>query len=755
MPGYNLAALLNSTPAFSELSLDIRQRIASLLREQVLARGHVLVREGDYGNALFLIVEGSIGLRKLPHNSSEDAYLGSVGPGDVIGELALLTGHPRAATMIAEEASIVASLSRADFDSLCLEFPQEMESVIAWMRRRLHAYQIKAAIDESPHFKNLGQEAKSELEAGFRWTELRSGEILFRQGEPGDALYLIVSGRVQLLQTQDDEEAGVSTTTNSESVLKELGRGDMLGEMALLTGEPRSATVWAVRDTQLACLDRAPFDRIVAAYPQEMLGMFVYQMAGRLREQNLGRPPTSRPPASIAVLVCSPLAGDFAGQLAHCLSAFGTTLHLSRTRVHALFSDRPLAADAAETRLLSWLNDQEMRYQYVVFEADAAENPWTFRCLRQADVLFVAAGGNEDPFAIAARLQPFVQQAGCHIRPNLVIYHSSHSAVPTNTKTWLSATKASRHWHLRTGIMDDVARIARFLTGRSVGLVLGGGFAFGLAHIGVISAFRELGVPIDYVGGTSMGAVVGMACAFHFSRERMLEIMQEGCAGSLKRDYTFPIVSLLTGRKAARSIGRYVGDADIEDLWLPYFAISSSLVHARMVVHVKGNALRTILASCRAPGMFPPLGWNDDVLVDGGLVNNVPCDVMRNEMGPGTIIAVDVSPETDFSVRGQFDLHLSGWRVAMRKVNPFSSHPKPATIIGIVARLVRLGGAAQLKQIRSSADLYLLPPLERFSFRDFHRGEEMSLVGHDYALTEMQQWIARHGRPWAGEAEIE
>jgi lysophospholipid hydrolase len=753
MPPPDLADLLNATSAFSGLPADIRRRIASLLEEQKLTEGEVLGREGDYGDRLFLIVEGSIGFRKQSQGSPELAYLGRIGPGEVAGELALLTGHPRAVTMIAEEESLVAGLSRADFELLCIEFPQEMESVVAWMRRQLHAYQIKAAIDESPLLRGLSAAIRQEFEAGFRWMELRSGETLFRQGDPGDALYLIVSGRMQVLQADESAVTTDPSTPGSGKVVSEPGKGDILGELALLTGEPRAATAHAIRDTQLVCLDRASFDRIVATYPKELLQLIVRQMAGRLREQSLGRRPESRLPVSIAVLMCSPLAADFAGQLAKCLSAFGETLHLDRAKTGALFSDRPLAADAAETRLLSWLNDQETRYQHVVYEADTTDASWTSRCLRQADVLFYAADAKENPFATASRLEPFVKGAGCHLRPNLVLYHSDPSATPTNTESWLNATDVGRHWHIRAGIVDDVARVARFLTGRSVGLALGGGFAFGLAHIGVIQALQESGVPIDHVGGTSMGAIIAMMCAFRFSCDRMLEMLEKEWATSLKGDYTLPIVSLLSGRKVAHSIRRYVGEHDVEDFWLPYFAISASLVHARMVILTRGSALRTALASSRAPVIFPPLGWDNDVLVDGGLVNNVPGDVMRAEIGPGTVIAVDVSPETDFSVVEQFDMHLSGWRVAMSRINPLLRRSRPATIAHIIARLMRLGGVAQLPQIRASADLYLMPPLDRFTFRDFHRGEEMSRAAYNYTLGEVRQWIAQHGRPWTGDAK--
>jgi predicted acylesterase/phospholipase RssA len=246
----------------------------------------------------------------------------------------------------------------------------------------------------------------------------------------------------------------------------------------------------------------------------------------------------------------------------------------------------------------------------------------------------------------------------------------------------------------------------------------------------------------------------------------MLEVMDQGCAQALKGDYTLPLVSLLTGRKVTLALGKYLDNLDIEDFWLPYFAISASLIKATMVVHREGDALRSVLASCRAPGMFPPLGWDGDVLVDGGLVNNVPADVMReaisgsdagSENSSGIVFAADVSPDSEFlagTAPNQFGMDLSGWNVARRNFSPAlrkSRHKvKHATIADILMRLIRLGGVAHKQQIRASADLYLTIPLENFSVKDFHRGEEMAKIGHDYALAQLQSWIEVHGRPWLG-----
>jgi len=306
------------------------------------------------------------------------------------------------------------------------------------------------------------------------------------------------------------------------------------------------------------------------------------------------------------------------------------------------------------------------------------------------------------------------------------------------------------HEHVRRNSSADIGRIARALNRQSVGLALGGGFALGLAHIGVIDAMRDLNIPIDFVGGTSMGAIIAAACAQEYTHGQMLEVMDQGCAQALKGDYTLPIVSLLTGKKVTLALAKYLEGLDIEDLWLPYFAISASLVHARMVVHRSGNALRSVLASCRAPGMFPPLGWDGDVLVDGGLVNNIPADIVREAVGNGTVFAADVSPETDFTTGSQFGMDLSGWRVLRTYLNPFSRNARGTTLAGVLMRLIRLGGGAHNQQIRASANLYLSLPLDKFSLRDFSRGEEMSKIGYNHARQQFEAWIAEHGRPWQG-----
>jgi NTE family protein/lysophospholipid hydrolase len=787
----SIALLLRSTPAFAQLSIATCERIAQLTAARSLDTGEFLVHEGESADTLYILLSGSLTLTQSsavdPEESPEPLQLGTVGPGHLVGELSLLTGHPSAVTIQAIEPTVVRALTCLDFDALCSQFPEEMATTIAWMAGRLDAHQFLTAIEENPQLRRLNHEAKRALTAAFKRIHLTAGEALFREGEEGDALYLILSGRMRI-QREPSPHPNTKSVNPAQphqpSVIADLGKGEMLGELALLTGQPRSASAVAIRDAHLARLGKVQFDQLVTTYPAEFLGLFSRQLAVRLRDQNMDRNREGRPPVAIAVLPLTPNeqsggARDFTAELVIQLSAFGPTLHLNRAVIDRIFpenakrrvlgtdgsSDSQHVNDIAERRLVAWLDDLEMIYRHVVYEADyqtgVTESAWTSRCLRQADVLLVVAGGPADPKNSERTMVRLTQKALPSVRTTLVLIHAGGPGSVAYTKAWKRSMGIAAHEHIRrdpAGSMHpgDVGRVARALNRQSVGLVLGGGFALGLAHIGVIDAMRDLHIPIDFVGGTSMGAIIAAACAQEFSHDQMLEVMDRGCAQALKGDYTLPIVSLLTGKKVTAALGKYLETLDIEDLWLPYFSISASLIHASMVVHRTGSALRSVLASCRAPGMFPPLEWDGDVLVDGGLVNNIPADVMRGLVGAGTVFAADVSPQRDFTEGLEFgpdySLAVSGWKVARRNFNPLRRGPKLGTLADVLMRLIRLGGVAHDSQIKASADLYLNIPLETFTIRDFHRGEEMSKAGYTCARQQLELWIAQNGRPWLGNA---
>ena len=295
-------------------------------------------------------------------------------------------------------------------------------------------------------------------------------------------------------------------------------------------------------------------------------------------------------------------------------------------------------------------------------------------------------------------------------------------------------------------VQRDFARLARFLNDRSVGLALGGGFARGIGHIGVIRAMRELDIPIDMVGGTSMGAIIAGQCALEWDCQRMLEITCRHSAESMERDYTLPVVSFMTGQKISRVVTSIAGNMDIEDMWLPFFCISASLTRGEMKVHSSGNTALSVIASARAPGLFPPVTWDNELLVDGALVNLVPSDVMRDFVGQGTAVSVDVSAPVEYG-EVDFGLSFTGWEGLRRRFGLFTRVQRVPGLLDLLMRSLEFGRTPAAR-LRYLADAYLTLPLGNFRCRDFRHGPEMAEIGYRFAMEYFEKWLASRGRPW-------
>lgn len=311
-----------------------------------------------------------------------------------------------------------------------------------------------------------------------------------------------------------------------------------------------------------------------------------------------------------------------------------------------------------------------------------------------------------------------------------------HPARPSATASWLKGRPVADHHHLRAGRTGDVARLARMITGTGCGLVLGGGGARGLAHLGVIRALEEAGVPIDVVGGTSIGAIMGALCAQgldHAERvERLRDMVRDG-----RRAFnpTLPLVAWSSGRRADRLLAEHLGPAPIEDLPLRFFCISANLTLAEEVIHEHGPLWSGVRASLSLPGIFPPVYAAGDLLVDGGALDNVPVGVMRSRIGNGCIVAVDVSPEVEPPTVTPFEGGMSGWRVLGRRLNPIAPQQPFPSVVDILSRST---GLSQVRHQRAALDdhridLLLRPPVAEVGTLDFKGGVALIKAGYRHA----------------------
>ena len=484
--------------------------------------------------------------------------------------------------------------------------------------------------------------------------ELAGGEMLFREGDPSDALYLLISGRLQ---------AVVAGPGGLGQVVGEIGRGESVGEMGLFSGKPRRATVMALRDSVLARIELAAFHKIIKAVPALALNLSRV-IIERLQRRNTSHKPVRNVTNIAVVSVSAGLAPRTV--LGPLLTELGkmrqTVLHLTSESIEAA-AGRAGAAQVTDDDptahhwLVNYLDELEGRYSLVFYEADPTPTEWTRRCLRQADeVLWLATAS--DPPELSATEQVCMSGPATRVRQTLVLLHPADAQWAEGTTRFLEKRpNVQRHHHVRAGRSRDVARLARFLSGNTVGLVLAGGGARGIAHIGIFRALEEAGIPVDVFGGTSIGSVLAACMASDWGWEKVYQENKREFLSNPTSDFNLiPLVSLLAGRKLDRILAGSFGRRPIEELWVPFFCVSSNYTQACEQVHTRGELKRALLASMAIPGVFPPIVSGNDLLVDGGVFNNMPVDVMART-GVRTILAVDLRPDDRAAPRTE--LHRS------------------------------------------------------------------------------------------------
>ncbi len=560
-----------------------------------------------------------------------------------------------------------------------------------------------ALLESSSIFSGLARETLVAIASALDWIALPGGATLFEAGEPPDALYLVVSGCLGAYAGEPPQ------------LLARIPAGETVGEMGLLSGNPRSATVRAIRDSDLARLPRETFDRIVVQNPLALLRISQL-LVGRLEARD--RLAVRRTPRTYTLLPHGPdvdvatLATEFVAQLT------------ARGRTELVWSDR--GADHTS----GWFHRVESANDFVVYVADPAPTSWTKLCVRQGDALLLVAnaGAEPAPWPLAGAELP--REAAAHAE--LVLCHGGPIQSGAAAR-WAEVMPGIRHHHIRDGA--DVARLTRLLAGHGVGLVLSGGGARGFAHIGVVRALREAGAPIDLVGGTSIGAIMGAGVAAGWPVAEMIERFRRAFVSTNPlNDYTLPLVSLVAGRKVSRLLRQEFGDVSIEDLLLPFYAVSANLTTGRGSVHRQGELWRWLRASVAIPGVLPPVFHRGDVHVDGGAINNLPVDVMR-AASTGVIVAVDVGADTTFST----ELHDPEPPPLWNPMSWFRQQQRRPGILRILWRSGMINSDAATAAGRQQSDLLLHPPLAHVDLLNWKAFDIAIEAGYRHASERLAQ----------------
>ncbi len=601
--------------------------------------------------------------------------------------------------------------------------------------RRIPSHHLRA----NAMFAEIDPEILRELDGGVNWVRLKGGDTLFRQDDLSDALYIVIHGNVEVMVGEGDDERRVEVA----------GRGTCLGEMGLLTGDKRTATVRAIRDCELVRIPHRVFDSLVEQHPP--LGMSLARtLAARLKHTNIV-PRQHRDLRTIAVIAGgpSPLPPEFMAGLLAALAAVESPVQHVRSRD----IEQRFGPGAAETKsddfrdgqIAAWLNEHEVMHRLSVYECEADKPGWNQRALRQVDLVLIVGRAETSP--ARGPLDEAVEGGAdlSRVRRELVLVHADDRP-PQGSEKWLQFHRVTRHHQLRLARAADYARVARSLCGTALGVALSGGGARGFSHIGAIQALRDRGLEIDLIGGTSMGSVIAAQVAMGWDTATMIERNRKvfvECA--VVGDMTFPFVAVMKGTSTVKLLRELYGDVQIEDLWLPYFCVSTNLSRAEVVVHERGPLWLWVRASSSVPGIGPPVPWQGDLLVDGGLLNNLPADILRQRC-PGTVVACDASPAVELTTEVPTRAEMSGWPHLWRLVNPWAKREPFPNLLEILTRTASMSSDHSSAGVRAAADLYLHPPVEKIGALDWASIERIVEIGYRYACEQIDEWERSTGK---------
>lgn len=729
----DVTSALSRTPLFEEFGEEIHNRLAADCPIIDLEKGELLCEQGEPSTMVYILLSGSLDI-VVTSAAKKRIKVDRVAAPNLVGEMQLLSGTQRSASLIACSPCELLSISRSTVLGLFTTHPSVLKHFADMVRTRSRHnrfVEMLPRLTGSDDSKML-----SDLESESRWRSLERGQSLFREGEPATSMFVVMTGRLQVSVE----------VKNVSRLIGEVSAGECLGEMAVLGSTNRSETVTALRFTELIEISKERFEKLSANYPALVMGISRL-LNERLRRTTVSTNGSGHGIRTIAVLPAGSNASieSFCKSLTTALEAHGTTRHLYPDQFSEDLGGEQLARTPKEdpqcVRLTSVLDELEELSRFVIYESEPGTSQWTQHCIERADLILLVGSSTAAPTMSNCEewLKRMDDNAAVRAQRFLVLRHPAGTKLPKGTSQWLKARNVDLHLHCLDGQDGDIRRVARYVAGRAVGIVLGGGGARGLAHIGVFKALLESGVPIDMVGGTSSGGMVGGSYAQGLSVQEMVDDARSVFLGIRPlNSYTVPFLSLLDPRKLDHATQRSFGGIDIADLWIPYFCISCNLTRGTKVVHQHGSLWRAIRATTSLPGVAVPLVEDGDLLVDGGVIENVPVKTMRS-LKAGPNIVVDVSrPDAELTVDCSYEELPSGWSLLWNRLNPFSANRKLFNIMQVISRVATVNSVREREETREMADLTIEPPVSDFGMLEWEAIDQLVDLAYRTALEKLK-----------------
>jgi len=574
-------------------------------------------------------------------------------------------------------------------------------------------------------FGNLEESLITQILENGKSLELETGAFLFHQGDKDNSLYIVISGRFRALAKQDD---------GMMHALGDIGEGEPIGEFALFMAEPRSASVVAIRKSIVLELKESQYLDIVSKHP-EFSSKLTRFVVNRLRRNSLQQHlETSAKNIAVINLQSGNDITEYTDAIKKEFESLNVSIQILDHESHANLETQTMYDTLEEHTGLNFL---------VCSDADLN---WSKQCIIYADLVVLATDfyAESEIQKIEKHLDLYSQNI-LNKKIYLLLLHPENAKFPENTSRWFADRKIDLHIHYRKNHGPDIRRFARILSNKAIGLVLGGGGAKGFAHLGVIKALGEAGVDIDFLGGTSAGALYGLTAAFcDFDKDKIDFYSKDSAQSKLtSNDFTFPVVSFMSGKKMSNYLKKMMGITYLEDFWVGSYCVSTNYSNATSRVHNRGMAWKQIEASIAIPGIYPPVVIDHQLHVDGGVVDNLPIETMYN-YPVSHIIAISLTQLKSQPV--DFDETPSSGSILWNKITGKKKYRLPG-ITSILVNSLTLNSRQKQEMSKSGVAIYLEMELKGIGMMDDTKWKEIVQKGHDQMIEALSK-VPQNERFW-------
>ena len=660
--------------------------------------------------------------------------------GEYFNISSLVFSKKRTFSATAKENSEIIFLEKSKMDSL-MENDNEIGNILEKLSVEEYDKGKLFGIFRGLYGEKMDYKSHKEIYKKGKWVFLEDNSNLFNYGEKSDSFYLLVTGLLKAYIPKKGELIEVG----------EIYEGEVIGEMGILTNEARSASIFATRDSVVFKIDLEKANEIIMQYPLVLLQVAT-KIADRLRNVQHSNERHRTDIHSIVQLSSGKNHTkeiiSIGNSLIDSMNKFNRSIVVSSKKVNEILNIESINAELERDKFYPALDDLVDNFtkenRYLLLLCDEEYTPWTTWCLAISDknifVVEESAGVSNTELLNKMNLSEKDIPIHLHDEKQLIIYHQSKNSFPSKTSSIIEMLpKISNHYHMNINNKNDSDRVSRLIAKKGIGLCLSGGGAKGNAHIGVYKALIEHNIPIDAVCGTSAGGIVASLIAFGYDPETIISRLKETYKRNSFKEYTIPVTSIIATKKVIQDAIFLGNDMDIEDLWIPYFSIAVNISKSKLDVIDKGPVYKATRATAALPGILLPVIKDTSFLVDGGLINNMPGDIMLKKYG-GKLISVSVSPQEDLDAKfNDFPNQSSYFIKKLLRMNKKFPHEIPG-LSNILMRSIFVASSNKIKEVIDLSDLFLDLQVKDVGLLEFEKIDESVEFGYEYAMKKLKNF---------------